>query len=725
MARARASRYQQDSALASYRVIARQRGTGGIGLAAAAGLGPIGRTRLAARAESVARMYWHHRLGAFAEVIAARGIAPIDGETEPSYVIDEVMFALPYAPGVDRLWPMSEVREALPDAARWIVHPFEAGSDSLYRFSLGGPLSISLPSGRSVRLREVHVVPRRPDGSLVVGSFWIDVESGALVRAAYRTSIAMDLWPFIEPHVSDSDHEMVRRFGPFRGNVEEIVIEYGLYAERFWLPRARVAHAEGTAKGGRVTFSVEQTFTYEDVQALAPGEVQAPPTPPVSRRDWRDARDAYWDPQVNERGRRPCRDDDRAMREPLGADSIARLSGLRSHLIHGQRLYLLLPCDVPSLATSPELPASIFASGEELFTDTDLDQLRAEVKEAVAMQRQADWAPQPTQYRWGFTDGLARFNRVEALSMGIRAERELGEGLALDAELRLGVADLEPNGELRLTRTSGRRALRAGAFRRLAVANDWGNPHGLSASLGSLLWGNDLGLYYRTLGVELGGQHSRISGSSTFSWRAFSEQHRSAEVGHSFSFARVAAGSDFAENILALEGIYSGAEAALSAAWGLDPLGTQLSATARVEAADGPSSYGRAMIDGRLSRGIGSRTVVALTGGTGSSEGQLPPQRRFSIGGPWAVHAYHPIDVTNDAFWFARAEIARGFPMVRTTLFYDTGWTGSTGDIYLQRWNVRAGGVGLAALDGLFRVDLSRRIDGPPRWAFDLYFDLR
>ncbi|MND00065.1 hypothetical protein D3C83_185590 [compost metagenome] len=70
-------------------------------------------------------------------------------------------------------------------------------------------------------------------------------------------------------------------------------------------------------------------------------------------------------------------------------------------------------------------------------------------------------------------------------------------------------------------------------------------------------------------------------------------------------------------------------------------------------------------------------------------------------------------------------EVARGFPIVRTTLFYDLGWVGDRDEFGRARWNARAGGIGAAALDGLVRVDLARRIDGPPRWSVDLYFDVR
>ena len=106
VARARAARYQQDSSLASYQAVVRQRMSSGFGIARGL-VGAVGRERLAARIESVARVGWHHELGAWGEVIGGRSVAPIVGEYEPGYE-DHHALVLPYYPGRERLWPVSE-----------------------------------------------------------------------------------------------------------------------------------------------------------------------------------------------------------------------------------------------------------------------------------------------------------------------------------------------------------------------------------------------------------------------------------------------------------------------------------------------------------------------------------------------------------------------------------------------------------------------------------------
>lgn len=720
---ARTARYQQDSTLSEYRAVARQRWSSGIGIAAAGGLGPLGRTRLAARFESVARVSWHHQRGAWAELIAARAVAPIVGEVEAEGMDENIIYVLPYYPGRDRLWPMTEMADAYAAAASWIQHPLDAGSDSLYRFALGGSLVLTLPGGQVVRLRELQVRPRRPSDRLIVGSLWLDISTGALVRAAYRPSVAMDLWPLMESNFDQSDRDMIGMFGPFRGNVEEVVIEHGLYAGRFWLPRVRIANAEGTAKGGRITLSIEQTFEYEFVAALAPGERQAAQPAPVADRDQRDGRDRYEEWLRRGRSNRTCRD----ARDPgaIPHDSIPTLDELSIRYSDGVAMRVLIPCLRSALITSSELPPSIYSPSDELFTEQDLSGLQQDVRQALAISNQAEWSPQAATFHYGLDHGLLRFNRVEGLSAGVGVERLLGKGYTLDALARLGAADLEPNGELQLRRETGTGAIRVGAYRRLDAANEWGKPLGLSASLSSLLLGRDDGFFYRSIGAELGGTSHRISSGSALSWRLFAEQQHAAAVETDFSFARVFAGTGVRSNIVATEGTYAGGAATLVFARGEDPMGTQLSGTFKAEAAGGELDYGRGSGELRLAQGLGRGVVGAVTGAAGGSVGDLPPQRLWYLGGAQTIHAHEPGLAAGDAFWMGRAELTKGLPLLRPIIFGDVGWTGDRRDFTTSKTRYLAAGLGVAALDGLLRVDLSRALDSSKRWSFDIFIEVR
>src|SRR6476620_6654324 len=82
---------------------------------------------------------------------------------------------------------------------------------------------------------------------------------------------------------NDHDMTIVKRFGPFTGIIREIIIDHGLYEGKFWLPKTRIAHGDGTATGGRVTLSIEQTFEYKSVKSMPEGQVRVDSVPEPER----------------------------------------------------------------------------------------------------------------------------------------------------------------------------------------------------------------------------------------------------------------------------------------------------------------------------------------------------------------------------------------------------------------------------------------------------------
>lgn len=722
VARAQAARYQQDSSLATYQAVVRQRFSGGIGLARGL-VGTVGRERLAARIESVARVGWHHEHGAWGEIIGARSVVPIVGELDMDAEDDDIALVLPYYPGRDRLWPISELRDAMPNADDWIEHPLGTGADSLYRFSGGDSLGIRLPDGGIVRVREIRVRPRRPDSRLVVGSLWVDVESGSLVRAAYRPSLPMDLWPFMEREIGRNDRDKVQKFGPFTGTIREIIVEHGLYERRFWLPRTRIASADGTAKGGRVTISIQQTFRYERVSALAPGQRSAfaEPLPDLDPRDGRVRRPVWRN--VDERSGR-CRErgDTSARWSP---DSLMRDDRLTVMHAEGVRFRVLLPCDDRDLITAPELPRSIYDAGEELFTDVDFNALRRDVEGALGLSNQAKWLPLPPTVHYGVDRGLLRYNRVEALSAGVSIHRVLGAGYSAQAIARLGVGDLYTNAELTIERSNVRSRVQASAYRRLTASNDWGDPLGLGASAVAALFGRDDGFYYRALGGNVEGSHRSADDGAALSWRAFGERHTSATVTTHESLAHLINGQRFQPNIVARAGWYFGGMGGLGYAKGSDPGGTRLTGALRAEGASGESAYGRFMMEHTINQGLGRNVQATLTGAAGTSAGTLPPQRLWYVGDAYTVRGYRAGEVAGDAFWLGRAELAKGHPLIRPAVFADVGWAGSRRDWNRQRRPLVGVGAGVSAVDGLLRLDVSHGLERDRLWRVDAYLEVR
>src|SRR5206468_10578707 len=113
-------------------------------------------------------------------------------------------------------------------------HPLAPGSEADYRFAAGDSSVIVFANGRTITLRELKIIPRRLDFRLMSGSFWIDEESHAVVRALIRPARPFDF----EQDVSDEDGKDIPGFvKPIRAEVRFLTIDYGLWAERWWLDR--------------------------------------------------------------------------------------------------------------------------------------------------------------------------------------------------------------------------------------------------------------------------------------------------------------------------------------------------------------------------------------------------------------------------------------------------------------------------------------------------------
>jgi hypothetical protein len=574
-------------------------------------------------------------------------------------------------------------------------------------------------------------------------------------------------------------------FSPMRANLSAVTVEYGLYEGRFWLPKLNVAAAEAQAGFVRVPVKFEESFRYNSVNGSDP----VPPAPALTAAD----DDSTWggDGNINLGAGKPrtpadtaaaarlAREDSLIRRYSRQADSLRasaekaraegdtaearRLSayagwwtsrarrivrrregcaGDSTHYYAGTtsrhdgavRIAIRMPCDTSRLATSPDLPKSIFEPGEEIFGTADRDELLG----ALDFSLQPGWAPQPPVLHTGLD--LLRYNRVEGLSVGGSATSELGKGYTAQAIARIGTGDWVPNAELSVARSNGRSELRVAAFHRLGVANDdWGAPLSFGASLANLLYARDEGFYYRTFGVELSGTRDAPGplAGATLLWRAFAERQRSAgcEPNTQASFADIFGDPRFEPNIDAVQLTALGAGAELARTFGMDPAGFRLDTRLRGEGAFndrsdalGATGYGRFVADGTLSRGFG-RFAASATGAAGTSIGDLPPQRAFYVGGLWTVRGQFAqpegAGRVGDTFWLGRAELGVGLVAARPSVFYDVGWAGPRADFARPGRPLSGAGVGLSLLDGLVRIDVARGIWPERRWRADLYLGAR
>jgi hypothetical protein len=374
-----------------------------------------------------------------------------------------------------------------------------------------------------------------------------------------------------------------------------------------------------------------------------------------------------------------------------------------------------MPCDLKTLANSPELPPSIYDPGEELFGAAQ----REELLKMLDFGLQPAWAPRKPTLEYGLQ--YTRFNRVEGLASGVRVGSTLGQGYALALDARASLADLQLNGGLSLSRSNGRRQYRGTVYRRLNVSSDFGDPLSFGASLPVFFYARDEGFYHRSWGVELVNEGVPRGG---FEWRLFSEQQWNARVENRWSLFGGANDDRYLGNIIADTGWFYGGALRWRGSRGLDPQGWRLSADLRLEAATGAMDYGRAFLETTVSRGLGP-LVASVTGAAGTSEGELPAQRQFFLGGLQSVRGQTAGTGVGEAFWMTRVELGSDGVAVKPVVFGDFGWAGAR-DGWGQIGRPMSGvGVGASFLDGLIRMDLARGIH--PRWQtrLDLYLEAR
>lgn len=707
---ARSARMRQDSALQGYDATTYQRISAGFGFS------KIGPSRLAFRTESATHVRWRRGVGAYVDVTGARTVIPIAGKNGNAE-IDGDISPIPYYPGSETLWIGGDAARKAVDENDGVIHPLAEGAEAYYTYASGDSVTFRLPDGKSIRLRELEVRPREPKWNLAVGSLWFDMSGGQLVRAAYRMSVPMDIVAVANAEDSSSFDDVPAwvkpLIFPMTAQISAIGVEYGLYQGRFWLPRLQVAEGGAQVSMMRIPFKLQQKYTYSAVNAVEP-------LPPIAISD-SDSVKNHVDASVRIGDSKAERDSIRAARREARrgkCDSTGFRTYTRTSDQNPNPVLVRIPCDSTVLASSPELPPSIYEEGEQTATGHEMDAL---VQEALSMSAQAAWSPQlPT-----FELDRPRYNRIEALSVGGRADQVLGKGYSLHATARIGVADLEPNVELTGSRSDLRRTLSLTAYNRLVSANDWGSPLSLGSSISAFLFGRDEGFYYRASGLELTSTPD-VAAASALTWGLFAEQERTARQETNFSLAHATNGVDFVPNVESAKGTYLGARTRYTRSFGLDPQGFRLFSDFRLEGARGDTaSYGRAALDLTTSHGIGNG-AVSLTLAGGSSVGEVPPQRYWFLGGSRTVRGHRPGTEAGDAFWLARAEIAHGLGVVRPVLFGDIGWAGDR-----RTWRdigqpMSGAGAGITILDGLIRFDVARGITPKPgQWRVDAYVEGR
>lgn len=731
--RARAARLRNERLVTDYTVNVSQRM--GVGIRA------LRRDRMLFGQELSARIEWHRDGPSKVQVIGARQRVPV--ATRGDQIPDDLDASVEWLV----LDPSADYLRMFGNDADGFSHPLRQGSEADYRFSSGDTTTLTLPNGRTLRLLELRVRPRRAEFNLMNGSLWFDADSYGVVRAVFAPARPFD----IELDGDSGDADEIPGFvKPIRAEVKYVTIEYGLYELRWWMMRYFAFDAEAQASVMRIPMRFERVYEGYRVQGgTEPTPGARRPAGSIRERD-RRGNDSTGAERQDSLGRvvrdsvaRQQRDSLRTvMRECVRqkADSAQQTleqqrgrSGARIEVRMSEGRYERLcrrdqrrpsdawpidvevPDDSMTLLSSPTLGEPILSMGD-VISENELRQLGREIG-AIPQQ--------PWQYRPQLPLGVgallrhARYNRVEALSLGLAATMDFGR-LRLDALGRIGVADLEPNGELGLTRPARNATFRLGAFRRLAAANPDTRPFGMINSQGALFLQRDDGEYYRTWGAELTATNAN---SGWWSARLFAERQSAAAVETNASLPRLFNKSrQFRPNIVAPDADQAGGSLTLR---GSRALGRSviLGAEATVDGATGTFDFGRGTVTTRLNvAGVGP-LALAFEMGAGTSSGGLPVQSRFYLGGPATLRGYTGGTSSGESFWRGRVEGGTRLPVARLLLFTDAGWAGDRA-LFSRGRPLWGAGVGVSFLDGLFRMDLGRRLSGPNQgFRFDFYLD--
>jgi len=729
--RARRERYARARGLTSFELTFRERIYAGLGGRI------VRRERALFHQERAARVHWRADGDRVVQWLGVRRGVPIVGvgleideenpRTDDAFDIDFDFLD----PAEDRIFLGND----------WALHPLADTAVYHYRYRSGDTLRIRFPGDdRTITLVEAIVEPREGRFDRIVGSLWFDRDQAVLARAAYRPAIPFD-FEREEPEDSDEVPGFVK---PIRATVEYITVDYGLQELRWWLPN-RMAF-DGTASvGGLATMPIRFEWTFEDYQtdlaeSLDPGEDAVP----EGWHRWVESDHAFYvdgEPydldelleltpdELAERTAGFSEEDREHLDEEL-EDRRQELEEWRAE--HGEeaprpprRTVMIVP-PVQQLFAAPELPEPLFSGSVDAFDDSELDDLRSRLDELSV----PDVELAPVSVLWGISPGIIRYNRVEGISPGGRVGWPTGVTSRFELSGRIGVPEFEPGVEARWLKESPTGSFGIGGYRRLTDLGDWGRPLGFGNSINSLLVGYDDGLYFRQTGGELFATHT----APRVRWegRLFGELQQNAPKQTDVSLPAAWSDYVFPENVAADRGTVFGLGGRVRTFSGVDPEKAIVSATAWGEAGAGDFDYGRIAASTALTVPVGDWTG-AVEVGAGTTFGNPSAQRLYYMGGHYTLRGFGPGSIGGEAFWLARAELGWGFRVgpnpydmggsaFRITAFGDAAWAGARDAFGTEGWKAGAG-IGLSALDGLFRIDIARAVRGGDTWRVHIYAD--
>jgi hypothetical protein len=583
---------------------------------------------------------------------------------------------------------------------RAALHPLASGAEQFYHYRLVDSVLVVTPDGRQVRLLGLEVEPRRTGPALTAGRLWLDAASREVVRFAFRF-VGGDIW-VIPEKATHSDSSDARRVNRVISRVLslDVDLEYGLQERRYWMPyRQSVAGRIELPWLGELVVPFEAVTTFEDYeintgQAVA-FTVPLPPegTPADSVRAFTRARRDSVRAEARRRRQSGGKlEEDDLPREDAGRwldgrYEIHRPPGdsLRAYAAWGDSL---------ELETDP---------ADELRlrdVSADLERLTARLPER--------YTGRPRQGFLGDELGeLIRFNRVQGHTLGAGYRWSLSaEGfLSLRLAGRVGLSDGRFTGSAALVREAPGARWTLTGFREIRSDDPFARGNTFSNSLDAIFAGHDDADYHLAQGATLVREGALGTGLELNTTVGLEDQRSVTREAHSWLNDVLGGTGRFPPNPSIRQGVYLSLAAAVDGGFGRTHWRVGADVTG-----NGEVQVGRlhASIRRPLGRGI---RVPVLTVESGAATSEDLPQQLFRIGGLRTVRGFDYGVERGSSFWSAQVDwpLTRG--LIRPVAFADAGQAARPASLFSSP--VRAGGgVGLAVLTGLLRVDLSYPFTG-------------
>ncbi len=588
---------------------------------------------------------------------------------------------------------------------RAALHPLAADGPAWYHYAITDSVQVTTPEGRRVKLISVQVLPRRKGPALVAGRLWFDAAEADLVRFAFRF-VGTELW-------YDPDEEGVKDARRINRIVSRILtldadLEYALQGERFWMPYRQVVSGRVELPWlGSVVVPFEARTTFDDY-TLNRGVPIAftVPLPP-------EGSDSFaW--KERERMRRDSlREDGRRRRngEEVPEDSLAHTEAGRWE--NGRFEIHRAPAE--SLRAYGAWGDSLTLADDPV-TDRLVRDVQSDL-ERLTVDLPPDLTGRPRHgFLWERIPEMVRYNRVEGAAPGFGYMWQLPADrfTTLRVDGRFGFADQRVMAGLTLVREAPGARWTLRGLRDVASNDPFGRGNAFGNSLNALFAGHDDADYHLVHGGSLRREGSLGTGLELTTTLRVEDQRSVRREARSWLNDALGGSGRFTRNPPITEGTYGGAEVRLEGG----ALGPRWSLTADVL---GNTDRGTARLYGHLRWPLWrGRAAAVLTLRGGLATDQPLPQQAFRLGGQQTVRGFNYGTRGGQALWAAQLDVPLRHCIVRPVAFVDAGQSARAADLFGSRV-LAGGGVGLALLGDLLRLDLSHPIS---RGGDGLRFDL-